>query len=156
MHSEIKIHCSYDKLVKIEDLIPHPKNPNRHHETQIERLAKIIEFQGIRRPIRVSKLSGFITAGHGLLEALKKMGETTAPVNFQAYENEEQEYADIIADNAIASWADLDLSTINLELPSLGPIFDLKMLGLKDFTLDRSEKPSRGCPQCGYVRIKSE
>lgn len=137
----MKIHCAYDKLIKIKDLTPHPKNPNKHSEDQLARLAKIIEYQGIRRPVRVSRLSGYITAGHGLVLALsrdKKCKEV--PVNFQDYENEEQEYADIIADNSIASWAELDLSSINLELPNLGPDFDIEMLGLKDFELEPADK----------------
>jgi DNA modification methylase len=136
----MKIHCSYDKIVKIEDLKPHPKNPNTHSEEQIERLAEIIKYQGIRRPVRVSALSGYITAGHGLVEALRVLNQPEAPVNYQEYESEEQEYADIVADNSIASWADLNLSLINAEIPNLGPDFDINMLGLKDFEIEPADK----------------
>lgn len=138
--SGIEIKCAYDKIVEIKDLKPHPKNPNKHSKEQIERLAKIVEYQGIRRPVRVSKLSGFITAGHGLVAAIKFLGLKDVPVNFQDYENEDQEYADIIADNSIASWADLDLASINLEVPSLGPDFDIDLLGFKDFEIEPADK----------------
>lgn len=160
----MKVHCNYDKLIKIKDLTPHPKNCNKHSREQIQRLAKILEYQGIRRPIRVSKLSGYITSGHGLHQALTLLKSNDAPVNFQDYENEDQEYADIVADNSIASWAELDLSSINLELPNLGPDFDIEMLGLKDFEieptdkydikekeLDENIKTKHECPSCGYV-----
>ena len=49
--SDIKIMCSYDKLVDPYELIENPKNPNRHPEKQIEILAKLIKSQGFRRPI---------------------------------------------------------------------------------------------------------
>lgn len=138
--SKIAIKCAYDKLVPIKDLKPHPKNPNKHTKDQISRLAKIISYQGIRRPVRCSNQSGFITAGHGLVEALKQLGQTDAPVNFQDYQDEDQEYADIVADNSIASWAELDLASINLEVPSLGPDFDIDLLGIKDFEIESADK----------------
>lgn len=132
----IPIHCTHDKLVKITELKPHPKNRNKHPEDQIERLTKILKYQGIRSPIKVSKRSGFITAGHGRLEAFKKLKIKQIPVNYQDYDSDEQEYADLQSDNAIALWADLDLSGINLDVPDLGPDFDIDMLGIKDFNLD--------------------
>lgn len=135
----IPIHCTHDKLVKITELKPHPKNRNKHPDDQIERLTKIIEYQGIRSPIKVSKRSGLITAGHGRLEAFKKLKIKQIPVNYQDYESDEQEYADLQSDNAIALWADLDLSSINLDVPELGPDFDIDMLGIKDFVLEPAE-----------------
>jgi hypothetical protein len=136
----VKINCLYDQLVPITDLHPHPKNRNSHPQEQITRLARILEYQGWRYPIKVSKLSGFITSGHGRLEAAKAAGWAEVPVNYQDYESEEQEYADLQADNSIASWAELDLSGINADLADLGPDFDIDLLGLKNFTLDLSEK----------------
>lgn len=137
---KIEIRCAYDKLVSIKELKPHPKNPNKHSKEQIERLAKIIGYQGIRRPIRVSNRSGFITAGHGLVEALKSIGSKDVPVNYQDYTDDDQEFADIVADNSIASWAELDLAAINLEVPTLGPDFDIDMLGIKDFEIEPADK----------------
>lgn len=136
----MEVKCSYDEITEIKNLKPHPKNPNKHSPEQIERLAKILQYQGIRRPIRVSRLSGQVTAGHGLLSALLYLGEKTCPVNYQAYESEEQEYADIVADNSIASWADLDFGEINFEIPGLGPDFDVDMLGLKNFFIDAADR----------------
>ena len=101
----MKVHCTHNQMVALSELKGHPKNRNKHPKEQIERLAKILKYQGWRYPVKVSKLSGFVTSGHGRIDAAKLNGWTSAPVNFQEYESEEQEYADVQADNAIASWA---------------------------------------------------
>jgi ParB-like chromosome segregation protein Spo0J len=67
--SGIETHCAFDKSVDVVDLIPHPRNPNKHDDKQIALLAKIIRSQGWRNPIVVSERSGFIISGHGRLEA---------------------------------------------------------------------------------------
>lgn len=140
-----QIKCLFDKLVKIKDLQSHPKNRNKHPEDQISRLASIIKYQGFRYPIKVSKLSGYVTSGHGRIEAAKLNGWKEVPVNFQDYDSEEQEYADVQADNAIASWAELDLSGINSDIGELGPDFDINLLGIKDFVVEPADKLD---PQC--------
>lgn len=93
----MKVRCAHDKLVPIGELKPHPKNRNKHPDAQIARLAQILDYQGFRYPVKVSLLSGFVTSGHGRIEAAKRNGWTEVPVNFQEYESEEQEYADVQA-----------------------------------------------------------
>lgn len=105
---EIKVHCSHSDIVKVSELKPNPKNPNKHPESQIEILANIIEKQGWRQPIKVSTLSGYIVSGHGRYEAALFMGAEYVPVDYQDYESEEQELADLLADNRIAELAELD------------------------------------------------
>ncbi len=136
----MKIHCQYTKLFNPKELKQHPKNRNKHSEDQIDRLIKILEYQGWRYPIKVSERSGFITSGHGRLMAAIKMNLSEVPVSLQDYDSDEQEYADVQSDNAIALWSELDLSGINLDLGELGPDFDIDLLGIKNFTLDVSEK----------------
>lgn len=133
----MKIQCAHDKLVRIEDLKPHPQNRNTHPKEQIERLAEILKYQGFRYPIKVSKRSGFVTSGHGRIEAARLNKWKEVPVNFQDYDDEEQEYADLIADNAIAAWAEIDLASIHVDLPTLDSnLLKLDMLGLKDFRFE--------------------
>jgi len=134
------VHCLHDALVSVKELKPNPLNRNSHPKDQIERLAKILEYQGWRYPIKVSKRSGLITSGHGRLEAAKLLKWKEVPVSFQDYDSEEQEYADTVSDNSIASWSELDLSGINSDLTDLGPDFDIDLLGINNFTLDASEK----------------
>lgn len=143
--SDVKIRCAFTKMVPVSELKQHPKNRNTHSQEQVERLAHIMEYQGVRHPIIISNLSGFITAGHGRLEAAKKLGLKEYPCDFQEYQSEEAEYAFLQSDNAIASWAELDLAGINSDLGDLGPDFDIEMLGIKDFVLDLAEKLE---PQC--------
>lgn len=131
-----------DKItwVEIKKLKPHPKNPNKHSKEQIERLAEIINYQGFRSPIVVSNRSGLIVAGHGRVEAAVKNNLTKVPVSYQDFTDDEQEYAHMTADNAIADWATLDLSMINKDIIELGPDFNIDMLGIKDFALDPGDK----------------
>jgi len=75
-------------------------------------LAKIMEFQGWRLPIVVSKSSGFIVRGHGRLLAAQRLGLKKVPIDEQDYENEAQEWADLIADNRIAELAETDRATL--------------------------------------------
>lgn len=138
--SEMHVRCALDKLVPLSELKPHPKNRNKHPEDQIKRLADILTYQGWRYPVKVSNRSGLVTSGHGRIEAARLNGWTEAPVSFQDYDSDEQEYADVQADNAIASWAELDLSGINTDIADLGPDFDIDLLGIKDFVLEPAEK----------------
>lgn len=130
----MKIKCSYTELVPLKKLVPHDKNRNKHPKDQIERLAKIIDFQGQRHPIIVSKRSGKIVAGHGRFAALKKLKWDKAAVDYQDFKTEEEEYAFLVSDNAIALWAELELDNIKLDLEDLKPL-DLDLLGLKDLSL---------------------
>ena len=129
---EMEVKCAYDEMVPLHKLVPHPRNRNKHPKCQIERLAKIIDYQGMRQAIVVSNLSGFITKGHGRLDSLKELGVADAPVNYQDYKDEAQEYADIIADNEIARWAELDQVNLIEDLKGI-EIEDLELLGLDDF-----------------------
>ena len=143
----MKIHCKYDELVNPKSLKQHPKNRNDHPQDQIKRLAQILDYQGWRYPIKVSKASGFVTSGHGRIAAAIINGWKEIPVNYQEYESEEQEYADLIADNSIASWSELNLSAINTDIVDIGPDFDIDLLGIKDFVVEPLDKLEPGCDE---------
>lgn len=141
----IEIHCRYDELLPIHEVKFHPKNRNNHPKDQIERLAEILKYQGWRYPIKISNLSGCIVSGHGRVLAARHLDLDTVPVQRQDYETEEQEYADLISDNSIASWSELDLSSINSDIVDLGPDFNIDLLGIKDFIVEPVDKLE---PQC--------
>jgi len=124
------------QLVDIDSLVLNPKNNNKHPKEQIERLAKLIQYQGFRNPVVVSKRTGLVLAGHGRIEAAKIAGFKEVPAMFQDFDNEAQEYAYLTSDNAIAAWAELDLSAVNTEMLDLGPDFDVDLLGIKDFVIE--------------------
>lgn len=107
-YADVSVFCRYNELVPIEKMVPHPRNTNEHPESQIQLLAKIIKAQGWRRPITVSKRSGFITRGHGALLAAKAAEFECVPVEYQEYENEAAEVADMNADNRLATKSTID------------------------------------------------
>jgi DNA modification methylase len=116
-------------------MIANPKNNNKHPKDQIDRLAKIIDFQGQRSPIVISNRSGFIVKGHARLSAIYKLGWEKAAVDYQDYITEAQEYADMTADNEIARWAELDSEKMLEDLKDID-LGDIDLLGMKDFVMD--------------------
>ena len=107
-------------------------------------------------------------AGHGRKLAAIKAGIKQFPVVYQEFKTKEQELAFLVADNAIAEWAELDLKGLDLKFSSK---FNVDMLGIKDFTFgitkkdfkpnidDKSvdEEIEKGvtkmiheCPKCGH------
>lgn len=102
------VHCNFNEMVSIEKIVPNPKNPNGHSAAQVDLLSEIIKHRGWRNPIQVSKLSGFVVAGHCRLAAAKKLGLDSAPVDFQDFEDEADEWSHMIADNRVAELSDMD------------------------------------------------
>ena len=163
---EISIKCLYDKLVNPKSLKDNIKNRNRHGQDQIERLAEMYKYHGVRHPIIVSNLSGMIVAGHGRKLAAIRAGIKEMPVVYQDFKDADAEYAFLISDNSIAEWSELDFSGINLDVENLGPDFNIDMLGIKDFTIDVSDKEIKNtgteldinkfdnfdheCPRCSF------
>lgn len=146
VNTAFPVKCEHTRLVEINQLVPHPQNCKNHDKDAVERQAAVMEYQGWRRPITVSNQSGKITSGHKRLLAAKLKKATHVPVSFQDYENEDQEIADLIADNALNEWEPTSRTAVNLVVPHLGPDFDINMLGLKDFTLDIADKDA-GCDE---------
>ena len=136
----MEIRAKEIKMVPIGEIIPNPKNPNKHPKDQIERLSKIVDFQGFRQPLIVSNRSGFIVSGHGRLEMAKEKGVKDLPVMYQDYDSEAQEYADMVSDNEISRWSTPDLGMINAEMIGLGPDFNIDLFGIKNFTIEPLEK----------------
>lgn len=142
----MKVHCSHDQLVPISELKLDPNNRNIHPPEQIARLAEILKYQGWRYPVKVSSQSGLVRSGHGRIEAAILNKWDMVPVNYQDYESLDQEYADSIADNAIASWAELNISAIQKDLEILGNL-NIEMLGIRDFQIIGDEKLPSGCDE---------
>jgi len=156
----MEIKCKYGKLIDIKSLKYHPKNPNKHSKEQIERLSKNISVLGMRHPIIISKLSGYIVAGNGRFEALIKLKVKEAPVDYQDFTDEAEEYAFMLSDNTLQmEFAEIDRALVNNEIGNFGPDFDMELLGFKDFTIDVADKVIESesgeeelttCPQCGH------
>lgn len=155
------IYCLYDELINPKDIKPHRLNVNEHGQDQIEHLAKLYKYHGIRLPIIVSKLSNQIVSGHCRRLSAIRAGIDKFPVVYQDFKDSEAEYAFLVADNAIQDQSMLNMKDINSYIENLGPDFDIDNLGIKDFTLDFAEKleePKKKkakklieCPNCGEI-----
>ena len=132
--NEVPVYCAHDKIEKIEDVKPNPKNPNQHPPEQIKLLAAIIKRQGWRAPITVSTRSGYIVKGHGRLLAAQYMEAEYVPVDYQNYNSDEEEIADLIADNRLAELSDIDnqmLAELFADI-KLDPDFDISLTGFTE------------------------
>ena len=132
------VFCRYDELVEVSELKPNPGNPNQHSDGQIELLAKIIKSTGWRAPITVSKRSGLITKGHGRRMAAMRAGLKYAPVEYPDYASEEEEHADLLADNRIAELANMDedkLTAMLKEMQDMADDFDMDLTGYDEAAL---------------------
>lgn len=88
-------------------LKPHPKNYNRHPETQIKRLMRSLERFG--QPKEIVTWQGFVIAGHGLVEAARRLGRPTLLAHdMSAVWNEGEALAFMAADNELARMGDPD------------------------------------------------
>jgi len=138
MAGAVPVFCAYDALVSPIDLIGNPRNPNKHPDEQIKLLARIIQSQGWRVPITISKRSGFVVRGHGRLMAALAFDAELVPVDYQEYATEAEEYADLIADNRIAELSAIDelaLSELLAEIEQSGDI-DALLTGYNQNQID--------------------
>ena len=134
-----KVYCAYDEIVEIDSLKPNPRNPNRHPEAQVKMLARIIGEQGWRAPITVSRRSGYIVRGHARRLAGYEAGSQYAPIEWQDYDNDSAEMADLVADNRIAELAVLDQDAIAGILAELKENTDDLDPELSGFTTEQIE-----------------
>jgi len=100
-------------------------------------LAKIIDYQGWRNPIVVSTRSGFIVKGHARLTAAEVLELEEVPVDYQDYDSEAQEWADMLADNRIAELAEIDRTVLKdlIEELDTGAV-DIELTGYTDDVIE--------------------
>ncbi len=117
----------------IEDLKPYDNNPRTHSDEQINQIvASMVEF-GFTNPILVDRDSKEIIAGHGRLQAAKRLGLIKVPVIALAHLNDIKRHKLIIADNQLALNAGWDLDLLVTELSALQESGeDLDMLGFDE------------------------
>lgn len=67
------------ELVPVDALRPHPRNYREHPDDQLEHLAQSLREHGLYRNV-VATVRGTILAGHGVVEAAKRVGLTEVRV----------------------------------------------------------------------------
>ena len=122
---------------KVEALIPYARNPRKHSEAQVAKIAASIVEYGWTNPILVDGASGII-AGHGRLAAARKLGLDQVPVIELAHLTVAQKRALVIADNRLALDAGWDEEMLALEIAELSESgYDLALTGFDDSELER-------------------
>ena len=135
----VKVYCAFTKLSNPKRLKPHPENTHLHPDSQIKLLGEIIEANGWRETITVSKRSGVITRGHARVAAAIAKGWKEVPVEIQNYGSDEEELADLIADTRIKEFSNLNddkLRALIVSMKESGA--DLKRTGLSDAMIEQS------------------
>ena len=133
----------------IEDLIPYARNARVHTNEQITRIAASIKEFGFINPVLIDKNGGII-AGHGRVEAAKKLNMKAVPCVFVEHLTDTQKRAYILADNKLALDSGWDEEMLKIELEELNASnFDIDFLNFdidlnKDIALEISENTTPG------------
>ncbi|CAN5155990.1 DNA modification methylase [soil metagenome] len=102
----------------IDALVPYAKNARTHSAEQIALIAGSIKAFGFTNPILVDGSNGII-AGHGRLEAARKLKLATVPIIELGHLSERDKRALILADNKLAERAGWDKDLLALEAGDL-------------------------------------
>ena len=130
---------------KVSDLIPYINNSRTHSEEQITQLISSIKEFGFTNPILLAPDNSII-AGHGRLQAVKRLGHEEVPCIIVQGLTKTQIKALIIADNQLALNAGWDLEKLSVEVEGLkDEDFNIDVLGFEDeFLKDLLHKENLG------------
>lgn len=120
------------------NLKPLERNPRTHSKTQLRQIARSIERFGFTNPVLVDREGG-IVAGHGRVEAAKRLGLSSVPTIELEGLSEAEIRAYVIADNRLAELAGWDSEILALELQGLAELdldFDLTITGFETPEID--------------------
>ncbi|MBR2536589.1 MAG: ParB N-terminal domain-containing protein [Hyphomicrobium sp.] len=124
--------------VPVADLRPYSGNARVHRPNQIAEIASSITAFGFNNPVLIDK-TGTIIAGHGRVEAAKKLGLDTVPCLRLEHLSDAQKRAYVIADNRLAEKAGWDREILAIELQHLTTLdvdFDVTITGFEMAEID--------------------
>ena len=117
------------EMQPIANLLPYPNNARTHSEDQINQIAASMKEWGWTNPILIDEDNGII-AGHGRVEAAKKLNIKSVPVMTAKGWTEAQKKAYVLADNQLALNAGWDSDILRVELQGLDELdFNLDLIG---------------------------
>lgn len=125
----------------LDRLRAYARNPRTHSDAQVAQIAaSIVEF-GWTNPVLVAG-DGTVIAGHGRLDAARRLGLSMVPVLVLDHFSEAQRRAYVIADNKLALNAGWNDELLAAELHALnGEGFNLELTGFDETELDRLMAP---------------
>lgn len=122
---------------KINELKPYENNSRTHDESQIKQICESIKEYGWTNPVLIDE-KGMIIAGHGRVEAGKKLDIKEVPCIVLSGLTEVQKKAYVIADNKMALNAGWNEELLKTELENLKELdFDLELTGFSKKELDK-------------------
>jgi len=114
---------------RVDALIPLATNARTHSEEQVAQIAASMREWGWTVPILVDE-KNLIIAGHGRLEAARRLNLVEVPVMVARGWTEAQKHAYALADNQLSLNAGWDNDLLKLEIKGLKEWdFDLQLLG---------------------------
>jgi DNA modification methylase len=113
----------------VASLAPYARNARTHSKAQVAEIARSIAAFGFTNPVLVTD-AGSIVAGHGRVEAAKRLGMERVPCLRLSHLSEDQVRAYVIADNKLAEKAGWDRGILAIEMEELVAAgFDLELTG---------------------------
>jgi DNA modification methylase len=120
----------------VVDLKPYLHNARTHSTKQIRQIAKSIKRFGFCNPVLISD-DNQIIAGHGRVEAARKLGIEMVPTVRLTHLSEVEKRAYILADNKLAEKAGWDRETLAIELQALADLdFEIELTGFVTSEID--------------------
>jgi ParB-like chromosome segregation protein Spo0J len=126
------------KQLPVGSLKSYDRNARTHSAKQIAQIAASIKAFGFNNPVLIDRDGGII-AGHGRVEAAKKLGLTTVPCVYLDHLDDAQKRAYILADNKLAEKAGWDPEILRIELQHLTSLdldFDVTITGFEMAEID--------------------
>ncbi len=144
------------KHVEIDLLVPYTRNAKIHPEKQIEQIMSSIKEFGFLQPILIDKEYNII-AGHGRVEAAKRLKMLAVPCIVADHLSESQRRAFVLVDNRLNETSEWDKSVLKLELEEID--IDLSNIGfslsdIKELNLDAFMQESKMQEPSGKARNK--
>ncbi len=129
-----------DCLLKTADLRPYERNARRHSPAQIEQICALIRECGWTSPVIVDE-SRQILAGHGRVEAARRLGLAKVPCVVVRGLTPDQKRAYVLADNKIPENASWDRELLAAELAELKGTAELDLTGFSFLELSAALDP---------------
>ena len=146
-------------------LRPYPSNARTHSKKQLKQIAASIKRFGFTNPVLVGD-DGEIIAGHGRVEAAKRLGMERVPTLALSHLSKTERRAYVLADNKLALNAGWDKEILAIELQGLIDLdFEVELTGFSlaeiDFVLDEAgdadpggaDEPEDNVPEVSGVAV---
>jgi DNA modification methylase len=123
--------------VPLASLVPYAANARTHSDVQVAQIAASIGEFGFVNPVLIDA-AGVLVAGHGRVQAAKRLGLASVPAIRLAHLTEAQARALRLADNQIALNSGWDEALLAAELARIRDegVVDLDLLGFSSRELD--------------------